>query len=61
MMDSTAHKSGVDEQVLIDLGTDHVPYELLCSTQPVLMLSTWMFYQLLKVPWEKTSSTLRSW
>ena len=39
MMDSTAHKSGVDEQVLIDLGTDHVPYELLCSTQPVLMLN----------------------
>ena len=39
MMDSTAHNFGVDEQVLIDLGTDHVPDELLCSTQPVLMLN----------------------
>ena len=39
MMDSTAHNFGVDEQVLIDLGTDHVPDELLCSTQPVLTLN----------------------
>ena len=38
-MDSTAHNFGVDEQVLIDLGTDHVLDELLCSTQPVLMLN----------------------
>ena len=39
MMDSTAHNFGVDEQVSIDLGTDHVPDELLCSTHPVLMFN----------------------
>ena len=39
MMDSTAHNFGVDEQVSIDLGTNHVPDELLCSTNPVLMLN----------------------
>ena len=39
MMDSTAHNFGVDEQVSIDLGTNHVPDELLYSTHPVLMLN----------------------
>ena len=37
MMDSTAHNFDVDEQVSVDLETDHVPDELLCSTHPVLM------------------------
>jgi len=39
MMDATAHNFGVDELVSIDLGTDHVPDELLCSTHPVLMFN----------------------
>ena len=39
MMDSTAHNFGVDEQVSIDLGTNHLPDELLCSTHQVLMLN----------------------
>ena len=60
MMDSTAHNFGVDEQVSIDFGTDHVPDELLCSTQPVLIGPSLMFSKLLKVQWEKTSSRLRS-
>ena len=34
MMDSTAHNFGVDEQVSIDLGTDHVPDELLFQINP---------------------------
>ena len=38
-MDSTAQTFGVDKQVSIDLGTDHVPDELLCSTHPVLMFN----------------------
>ena len=32
MSDSASHNSGADEQVAIDLGTDHIPDELLCST-----------------------------
>ena len=39
MMDSTAHNFGIDEQVSMDLGTEHVPDELLCSTHPVLMFN----------------------
>ena len=39
MIDSTAHNFSVDEQALIDTGTDHVPDELLCSTHPVLMFN----------------------
>ena len=39
MMDSTAHNYGVDEQVALDLGTDHIPEELLCSTHPTLMFN----------------------
>ena len=39
MMDSTAHNFGVDEQVSIDLRTDHVPDELLCLTHPALMFN----------------------
>ena len=39
MMDSTAHNFDADEQVSVDLGTDHVPDELLCSTHPVLMFN----------------------
>ena len=34
MMDSTAHNFGVDEQVSIDFGTDHVPDELLFQINP---------------------------
>ena len=39
MMDSTSHNFGVDELVSIDLGTDHIPEELLCQTHPVLMFN----------------------
>ena len=39
MMDSAGHNKGVDEQVAIDLGTDHIPDELLCSTHPCLMFN----------------------
>ena len=39
MMDSTAHNFSVNGKVLIDIGTDHVPDELLCSTHPVLMFN----------------------
>ena len=39
MMDSTAYNFGTDEQVSVDLGTDHVPDELLCSTHRVLMFN----------------------
>ena len=48
MVDSTAHNFGADEQVSIDLGPDHVPDELLCSTQPVLIGPPLMFPKLLK-------------
>ena len=61
MVDSTAHNFGADEQVSIDLGPDHVPDELLCSTQPVLIGPPLMFSKLLKVQWEKASSRLRSY
>ena len=40
MMELTAHNFGVDEQVSIDLETDHVLDELPCSTHPVLMFNT---------------------
>lgn len=39
MMDSTSHNFGVDELVAMDLGTDHIPEELLCQTYPVLMFN----------------------
>ena len=39
MMDSTSHNYGVDEKVSMDLGIEHVPTELLCSTHPVLMFN----------------------
>lgn len=39
MMDSTSHNFGVDELVAMDLGTDHIPEELLCQTHPVLMFN----------------------
>ena len=39
MMDSTSHNFGVDEKVCLDLGIDHIPEELLCSTHPVLMFN----------------------
>jgi hypothetical protein len=35
--DSTSHNLGVEEMVSLELGTEHIPIQLLCHTHPVLM------------------------
>ena len=37
--DATSHNFEVDEQVALELGTEHVPIHLLCHTHPVLMFN----------------------
>ena len=37
--DSTAHNMEVEEMVSVELGTEHVPQQLLCQTHPALMFN----------------------
>ena len=37
--DSTAHNMEVGEMVSVELGTEHVPQQLLCQTHPALMFN----------------------